>query len=405
MPDSVAVSQQVWLSCSLGGLTLTNAFAARMNANAARRYMTATMFCSGLPRGVASLQDAMDQEGLIFCGAGGGTGLHDQLRFRGTYKTYEGDLWPNVVQLIFVGRLFEATRTHNPRLELNDPLANTSGRSATDLIEDVGGSDADGVTDEAMIRYLLTVSGVTFTEGDIQGTGRLFGTQDVSPTDAAGNPTGPFIWPAGVSAMTMIERIDQVSVHSDGERAFRTVESLTGRPYRVPTGGRPRGAFDVPQFTEGVDVKSATGGASILDLGNYAIVQGYAPPGGIPVFSTLSAANQFQSGDRHYLAQDGEVTLPMIEFETEDEADGRGMSTELYARFLMSQINRVPKHVSMVTPRDDLIGPLQTHGLLLPHIGITEPLWCQDVTLSVNEQRGSFLQSLQDLGGGGTDPG
>jgi hypothetical protein len=404
MPDSVGVAQQVWLQCSLGGLTLTNAFAARINASASRRYTTATMYLHGIPAYLGDLQTPLDREGLIYCGAGGGTGPNDQLRYRGRYKTYDTELWPNVAQLQFVGTLFDASRTFNPDLATPDPANSIPGKLATDLIEVtnawLGTPDADGASDEDMIRYLLTVSGVPFEDGNIGGTGRLFGTGVLVTTDATGQPTGPFIWPAGTSALSMIEQIDQVSVHADGERAFKTIESLAGVVYRVATGGRPREAFDVPQFTQGVDVKVAQGGGSILNLGNYAIVVGYTPPGGLPAFTELESSNAYQSSDRHYLPSEGQVNLQMIEFETEAEADGNGMSTELYAQYVMGQINRVPKNLTLTTPRDDLIGPLQTHGVLLPALSLTEPMLCQEVTIAVNEQAGSWLQHLTEIAGG-----
>jgi hypothetical protein len=412
MPDSVAVAQRIYLATMLGGFQLPNAFAARISAGLSRRYMEATIYCSGDPVGL-DLTAALDREVLIYCGAGGAGGSNNRLRFRGQFKKPMRSLWPGVTQLICKGRLYKAAITRNPNLLTIDPISFRPGVIGTDF-----SNNGQGAIDQDMVRFFLDASGVEYDAGQIGGTGRLFGTQSFR-FDQTGLPTGPFTWLARDTALSRIEAIDEVSIHSSGEMAFRTVESLGGIIYRFPTGGRPRGAFDVPQFTQGVDIfRADSDEGGTLDLGNYAIVQGFDDGAGLgPQVSVLASSNDYQGSALIHAYGSGEMSNPMIEFSFENSdapqpasgydivARGRGMSAELASRYVVTQVNRLTKHLSMSTPRDDYVGPGQTHGVLLPKINLTEPLVVQDLAIEVNVQAGSWLQTFEYLGGGGVDPG
>lgn len=412
MPDSVAVAQQLYLSCSLGGFTIPNAFAARISAGLSRRYMEATIYCAGDPTRF-DLTGALDRELLITCGAGGGGGANNRLRFRGPFKKPMRSLWPGVTQLVAKGMLYRAAITRNPNLLTIDPLTFQPGVIGTDFSD-----NGQGVSDQDMVRFFLDASNVPYDAGQIGGTGRLFGIQSFQFSNT-GLPTGPFTWQARDTALSRIEAIDEVSIHSSGTMAWRTVESLGGIIFRFPTGGRPRGAFDVPQFVQGVDIfRADSDEGGTLDLGNYAIATGWDDGGGLgPMITVLASSNDYQGSALLHAYGSGEMNNPMIEYSFEDlgtppptsgydvVARSRGMSTELATQYVHAQVNRLTKRLRMSTPRDDYVGPGQTHGVLLPQMNLTEPLVVQDVTMEINVQAGSWLQTFDYLGGGGTDPG
>lgn len=412
MPDSIAVAQQLYLSCSLGGFTLPNAFAARITAGLSRRFMEATIYCSGDPTGL-DLTGAFDRELLIYGGAGGNGGANNRLRFRGQFKKPMRSLWPGVTQLIGKGQLYKAAITRNPNLLTIDPHTFQPGVIGTDF-SNLG----QGVSDQDMVRFFLDASGVQYDAGQIGGTGRLFGLQSFK-FDQTGLPVGPFTWLARDTALSRIEAIDEVSIHESGEMTYRTVESLGGIISRFPTGGRPRGAFDVPQFTQGVDIfRADSDEGGTLELGNYAIVTGFDDGVGLgPQVTVLASSNDYQGSALIHAYGSGELSSPMLEYAFENSdvpppasgydivARGRGMSTELAAEYVHAQVNRLTKRLSMTTPRDDYVGPGQTHGVLLPSLNLTEPLLVQDLTIEINMQAGSWLQTFEYLGGGGVDPG
>lgn len=294
-----------------------------------------------------------------------GGGTHNIARFTGTI--YEGDYLNSGAsfELVARGPLFKAQKYRNN---------NANGLTLDDL---TGGP----ATDEVIARAVLTVAGVSFTSGNIGGTGITRGT--LAPS--------AYTWRQGETALAYLQRLTQASL------GYRMIETIGGDVFRVQVFGRPQGTSSFT-LTEGVD---------IFDGGHTQR----------QTFDTYTAVTvigfDYGDGNGAITFSDPDPTPPgvdpfpfssnMIE-RTLDADAGTGVSCEAVAANVLAEVNRELIRVNSVsTPRDDLFGPGQTHTVNSPLLGLTnEPLWLSGVTVEVNGQW--FTQTL-DYAGGGTSTG
>jgi hypothetical protein len=291
-----------------------------------------------------------------------GSGTNNVLS--GTGTIYEGDYVNDgpTFELVARGPLFKAQRFRNNQ---------TNGLTLTDL---TGGPD----TDENIAKVILDAAGITYTSGDIGGTGIVRGA--LGPT--------AYTWRRGETAMDYLNRLSKASL------GYRMVETITGAVQRVQVFGRPTAS---PSFflTEGVDI---FGGAhtqrETFSKYTAVTVTGYDfGDGNGPV--TFSDPDPVPDGVDPYL-----YSSDMIERALESDAGG-GISAENVAtNFVLPEVNREIIRVGSVkTPRDDSFEPGQTHQIDSDRLGLSaENLWLFSVTRECDDRW--FTQTLDYIGGG-----
>lgn len=334
-----------------------------------------------------------------------GAGTNNVARFNGLFRRFDYTLSPRLVGLVCFGHLVRAQRYEN-----NDEGSGSPG--GLDLVDLLGASSG---TDEDLVQAVLDrVPNLSYTSGNIGGTGITFGSQVtvLSPS--------PFLWRNGANpsikvdvggkgetALEYIQRIDAVSAvytNSTSPAGFyRLYEQVGGTIRRALLGSRPRATADFT-FTEGVDIEQGSSSRE-YPIANRVYVQGFDyGRGGGPVSnlfsSTIQSSNPFMSsGEKHTYT----FSSPLIERGLEADA-GAGISCERIANALMLDVNRETVRLSFRTPLDYVMGPgstilVQAAGGVPDRFGIGEGLWIVHNDISVAED-GRFGQNPQCLGGG-----
>lgn len=350
-----------------------------------------------------------DDEIEISMGAG-----NNVVRFRGLFRKFTYSLFPRAVGLVCFGYLVRAHDYEN--IEGTPELG---GLSLFDLVGSVTATDAD------VVQAVLTRVGITYTGGDIDGTGVTWGSR-------SDLHRYPYVWRAGMlpgvevvstgyggvgqKALDYIQEWDKVSaVFVDATHAsgfYRTYETVNG-VFRALIGGRPRSSVDFT-FSEGIDIEQNGVGTREYPMANAAYVTGADFPGiagANPVrnvdFSTGAfvgqSSNPFQPTS---LPVTYEFSSPFIEWALESDA-GIGMNCERVGNALLQDLNRETVTASFRTPIDVLIQPghtilVQGPGGQPDRLGLGEPLWVDSVTTGVDES-GMFYQDIQGTGGGLAD--
>jgi hypothetical protein len=310
------------------------------------------------------------------------------LRFAGYVVPVDNQLFPIEAGLICKGSLYRAQWVRN------------QAAGGTVL------ADPDtGASDQAQVMAVLDACGVTYTAGNIHGTGKALGHAFVGDEADAFTPL-PWTWAQGEAGLDVIERLDAVSVPDAASGRYRTFESLGGTIFRTKLATTPTATPDF-SFTEGVDVLEAKITRDPAGAANKVTVDGAPPPGvslpGHIVVLTFTA----KAASAPYLPPglptepDGHAYVgasfssPLIEKALTADS-GSLLSCEAVAQFLLAESNCVLDTLEFSTPRDDLLGPGQTIHLHSPRLGITDPdqhYWLQRLEVSVDE-RGAFTQRL-----------
>jgi hypothetical protein len=321
---------------------------------------------------------------VITAGASGGTSrtIFDGFSVQGEYQ-----LWPRQFVLIGRGQLYKALTY------VNFEGATQDGGPGGLLLDDLTGGPA---TDQDIVQAVLDKAGVSYSSGNIGGTGTLLGTQ----ADEA------FMWRIGQSALDYIDSIDKISAVADPGAFYRTYETVGGVIHRSLVGGRPRSTANAT-YTEGENISAGSSTRSVLDLYNYVAVSGYDyGDGSGPVQFVLPGSNDFQDSSHPHTYS---FASQMIERETIAES-GDGMSCEEVATALSADVNREAVRIQgLETPLDDAVGPgatllVQGPGGAAVRLGVGEKLWLQSITITPFP---AYKQSYTCLGGGldgGGDP-
>lgn len=387
--------RSISLSATLAGAAINDVLSARCSFGMDQLVAEASLVCATKPAGVN-----YDQEVIITMGAG----VNNVQRFKGKVRELNYDLYPRAVALVCKGELNKAAEYENWE---------DAGGGGGLLISDLTGSAL--ATDQAIVRAVLTKAGVPYSDANVGGTGVQFGAASPSGRDLGeqfmwGNGTSPDLEASGLqigageSALSYIQRFDAVSAVYDAASAgggfYRTFESLSGTVYRTLVGGRPR---STQQFTfeEGVDIFEANSQRERY-LSNYFIVSGYDDGLGLGgEYFSVSSSQAETDGKRPYA-----FSSPFIQRSNISDA-GTGMAAETVANALLLDNLRETVRLTMTTPRDDLIGPGQTHlvqaaGGSSDRLGIGEKLWVIRVDVQI-DNRGNFSQTMEYLGGGAPD--
>jgi hypothetical protein len=332
-----------------------------------------------------------------------GANTNNVLRFVGQFRAYNYALWPPALGLVFQGRLIRAAEFQNR----DDPL-HVGGLTLLDLLGTATG------TDQAIVRAALTRAGVSYTAGDINGTGATFGSRAPATTFIwrAGTSTNALIpmAAAGQSALEYIQDWDKASAVYTSNTApvgfYRTYETVGGIR-RALIGGRPRGTLNLT-FTEGIDIDQRAQSTREYPLANAAFVTGFDPGLGIgPVRNIDGSGNFLGQSSNSFQPSSSPVTRdynsPYIEWNNEAEA-GVGMNAERVGNALLGDWNRETVTARFRTYRDDLVLPGYTILVRGPggapdRLGIGENLWVDTVTTGFTEE-GEFYQDIDATGGG-----
>ena len=386
---SVAV-RTTHLEVTIDGALDTTAFAATVSLGFDQRYAEATVRRTG--GGTIAVSYWSDVE--ISMGATPGEGA--ALRFAGYAIPIDNVLYPVENVLHCRGRLYRAAFVKN-----TEP-------GGTQLVppRDDPTLPGTGSSDEQQVKDVLGSCGVTFDEGDIEGTGKALGSIFID-LDNVLSP-GPFTWAEGASGLDYIEQLDEVSVPDDGSGRYRTFEGLGGVVQRRKLATEPSPSEDA-SFTEGVDVLEARIARDPTGAANRITVTGAPTPGEVALVGatgvTLSAAARFTvaSSFADYLpagvsSVTHELSSPMIEKSTIAQ-DGDVISCQQVADFLLTEHNTVVDTLDLSTPRDDPLSPGMSVHLHSPRLGLTDPTrhyWLQHLEVAVDE-RGAFTQRLTCL--------
>jgi hypothetical protein len=398
----IVVPRYTYAQATLAGAPIA-VRSTRIDAGFAKGYLEATIDTPVEPT-AGTYNDPVE----IACGAYPiGGSRPDEIHFRGYLKQWDRTMYPTGIRLTCKGYMYRMVETFPPTLTVGDPYTFVPGSLGYDL---AGPSYADangivlntGATAEGMIQFLMQTSKMNFDPARIIGNQRRLGLIASDWDVRAQSPLGPFVWSGNRSAYQMMQALDEISVLSEGPggayfgRCFRSYEMMGGTPVRWAIGARPF-TEALATFTQGVDIEEASGTRSILEAKNWALATGYhfrTWPG--PVFFVRQGENPFMPPD-----QINPVTVnnQMIEWSYESEiVNGHGVSAEAVAGFAYLQYNRELVRVRMKTPLATFIGPGATLAVLIPKVGVTEPLWVESVSRSWD--RGKFWQEFSLIGGG-----
>jgi hypothetical protein len=292
-----------------------------------------------------------------------GAGTNNTLRFvNGTIL--EGD-WLNSgpsFELVCRGPLYAAQKFRNNR---------PKGRTLTDL---TGGP----ATDEAIARAVLDIAGVSYSSGNIGGTGIVRG---------ASAPDG-YTWRQGESALEYLTRLSKASI------GYKLVESVGGVPGQNVFRTQVLGTPDSSDFTltEGTDLfEGAHVQKETFDTYSAWEVTGFDYGDGLHAVYNRSP-DPIPDGVSPYA-----FSSEMIE--RGPDSDSRsGISAETVLNYLRSESSgAITKISGIVTPRDDLIGPGQVCFLNAPDtLGVSGNFWVLSVVVEVDDQW--FTQTLELVG-------
>ena len=327
-----------------------------------------------------------------------GSGQEGTLRFKGVIRGRQFTNNPQRCETICYGYLQRALEYENWEDNTFLPIGGLDIFSLTGTQPDTAANIVTAVLDRCNIPGGLY-------GGHISSTSTLYGELAIEAfiwTNGR-NTTNPDLYDAGETALAFIERFDEIDAvfTGSGGGRYRTFETLGGNIYRFLVGGRPRDNADTfgrtNTFTQGQDVLSADFQRSTTNVKTYFLVTGYDSGHGLgPVFFPADGDPGFGgSGKKTY-----RYSNPMIE-RAHDSDIGNGMSCQTLANSLSLDYNRELVTGSLTTFLDDPFGPAQTHTVLLPDHGISEPLWVQGVEISIDNR--GFRQRISYLGGGAPD--
>jgi hypothetical protein len=272
---------------------------------------------------------------------GGGGGPPN---WKGFITSFDFSYYPQGITVHCRGPLILAQLQEGPPYAAGAGTASTSGTG----FDAQGGyllvpADLSGITDEAMVLDVLSkCSADTFAT--VSGTSRLFGTI----------ATTPFRWAPQESALSVIQRIDEVS--ADVPYQYRTYDAANGSIRRAPLDLNPATPTPDWTFTEGVDIFSGQGQKDILASKNRVSVMGYDPGAGTgPANYTVQVSNAFLTAATYITLQ---LDNPMIEVQTEADVVGgnQGMSCEAVANALLHIWSVTQERATFTTPLDVDLG-------------------------------------------------
>lgn len=290
-----------------------------------------------------------------------GGGYNNVTRFSGT--VHQGDYLNS-------GPTFELV-ARGP-MEAVQKYRNSNKKGLT-LLDLTGGP----ATDEAIARAVLDRVGVSYSSGNIGGTGITRG----------GIAAIAYTWKFNESALEYLQRLSKASL---GYAVFETVGDNVGNIYRAQLSAVPAGDSSVT-FTEGLDIfegahmqhsdfeQYTAWGVTGFDYGDGLGPVGFSDPDPIP-------AGVIPYGYSSEMIEKALTADP-----------GNGISAQQVLAYVRSESNHKSVKLSgLVTPRDDLIGPGEVHTVNSDMLGGGRQLSVRGITINCDGDW--FTQTIEYVG-------
>lgn len=288
---------------------------------------------------------------------------HVVQRFAGTIVQIDTTLAPHSVTLMCKGPLYRL-ETYKNDVETTDTDQTRPGLSFADLVGSATG------TLKQLVQAVLDYVGVSYDDGNFQDPAHVYGTG--AGANGLDGATDEMTWGTHETAASYIHRFLEASA------GYRLFDSADGNVYLQQITATPSGGPDIPAFTAGEDIfGDTTHTTSSIGRQTAVIVHGYDDGSG-PATSGVVGSGQsaFQ------------INSPLIETDA--------FASEI-ANFWLPQVNRLQELVRLSTPRDDLIGPAQTHEI----DGVaSDRMWVKSVTTEITAS-GEFTQNMVYVSGTG----
>lgn len=280
-------------------------------------------------------------------------------RFVGTIVTVDTTLSPHSVAYTARGPLY-ALEIFKNDVASEDDAQTRPGLAFVDLV----GSESG--TLRQVIAAVLDYCGVSYSLGNFQNPAHVYGVL----SDGSPGATDEMTWGVHETAAAYIHRFLEASA------GYRLFDSADGNIYLRQITASPAGSGDIPDFTAGVDIfGDTTHSGTSIGRQSAVIVTGYDDGSGPATSGVVgSGVSAFQ------------VNSNLIETDT--------FAAEI-ANFWLPQVNRLQEIVRLTTPRDDLIGPAQTHfiaGVAADH------MWVKSVTCEL-AANGELTQHITYVSG------
>lgn len=372
MPATV---RQVSCLVTLASTVLPDVQSARGQVSADGGWPTCSVFTRIYPRDGGG--DPIDEENDIDVVAGAGNNV---TRFTGRLRRFRPSAFPRGLELVCVGTLAYAAEW-SPSA---DPTAADLGNI---IFQD---AFPTGATDQVIVRWVLDhVPGVTYSSGDIGGTGVTLGTEAPEAFD----------WKAGTSAWTYIQEIDRATL-------YRTYQTMDGTIRRVRMIGHPHNGTEDFTLAEGDILEGSIGSRDTERTRNAVTVGGHDYGDGLgPVLGFASGTNGFQGDGADPDFRRAEPFASDL-IEDGNDVDGTalglgGIDAQDIADAIINDVNKEFVDADILSWRDDTHGPGLTCLLdAFDRLHINESMWVQGYSWEVSE---NGWQSRYVLTGGGLE--
>jgi hypothetical protein len=302
----------------------------------------------------------LDEEETITVVAGAGNNV---TRFTGKVRRFRPSAFPKGIEIVCAGTLAYAAEWVPP--------------------EDINFDEVwpAGATDQELVRWALDqVPGISYSSGNIDGTGITLGTEPLALNDFDWKgTTNPYQvannWTSGTSAWAYIQQFDRATL-------YRTYQTRDGTIRRVRMIGHPDSTEDFT-LANGDILEGASSGRDTERTRNFVVVLGHDYGDGHgPVYGTAAGNNHFQ-GDAAADPSLAHVELfqsPLIESGLDgidDDWDGRdGLRADDLAELILPDVNKEFVEASIPSWRDDTHGPGMTCLLdCLDRLRVGEKMW------------------------------
>jgi hypothetical protein len=345
---AIAVVRTTSLSVTVGGTTLTSVMSAQVTYGFDQVAGEARVVCAV---SAGSVGDTV----TIVMGCTPGTITQ---RFQGTLMSIDTTLAPHSVSLMAKGPLYAIEEYQNgtETIFTGDGLGRP-GLAFGDLV----GTNA-GATLKQIVSAVLNIAGAPALNGGSDDPSHIYGL--VADEE--------FTWGTYETAAGYINKVCQASA------GYRVFDSADGNVFLKQISAIPAAATTT--FTLGVDIFGNTqSSTSRIGQRTSALVEGYDFAGTGPFTSNLGGTPVGTSVFH--------LSSPLIESDA--------FASEL-AAFWLSQVNRRQETISLTTPRDNLLGPGESHAIA----GVTpDTMWVKSVTVEITSN-GQWSQRLTYVAAG-----
>lgn len=335
----MAVTQR-FVSCvvTFDSVVLSDVLGARGQVSADGGWPTCSVFVTAKP-GTGNEEDTL----TVVAGAG-----NNVTRFTGRVRRFRPSAFPKGLEMVAMGALaYAAEWSPSEDIEFEDAFPS-------------------GATDQVIVRWVLDhVPNVTYTSGNIGGTGITLGTEAPEA----------FNWKKGVSAWSYIQALDRATL-------YRTYQQRDGTIRRVQMIGHPHdGTEDFTLAPQHV-LDGSTGNRDTERTRNAVIVTGHDYGDGGLVLGTAFGINTPQGdGSDPATRFPEEFSSDLIEDGNDEDGvpmGNAGLNAQDNADLVIHDVNKEFVEAEIQSWRDDTHGPGLTCLLdMLSRMAIGELMFVQ----------------------------